>query len=546
MELNSTNEHTSKPVRVRSITDSLNYSQVLRKKLIPDAVAHFEKDFSLKRFPKWVYEVKHRMNFCYFGMFMDFVVRDGLKQHLNSEFKDEEATPTSSWDKRVAEINNTVATMFGMKLFSDKQWISYIPTAKNIIKDIAKDWKDVIGEGDTIIYNSKLEVERVVGHPDVIVGNTILDIKCTSSAKKTLPQACLQILAYCALRRALGQECNNVGLVLVLHRSILVFDVRDWDHLPYLKLLQEKVSDSKPEPESNFESATIITDEDESITLVLGATDNSNSMVVSLPSFISSLSKRDAMSRIGTHIHKGKNLAISLAQFASSSVGRPCQVFLGPPQSKACSNSLESEVVGAAHVVATTGLNCFVHTRYIINLCANLDWAAEVLKKDLVHSVAIGCKGVVVHTGARVKRTEKEAMDNMVNMIADALQYATEDCPLLLETPAGEGTELCTTLEELNGLFLCFSEEQRKKLGVCIDSAHTWGSGYCPLNYIQRWVKETHIPIKLVHFNGSRVERGSRKDRHSPAGGFEDKIGWEIMGAIAKLCGELEIPCVVE
>jgi deoxyribonuclease-4 len=154
-----------------------------------------------------------------------------------------------------------------------------------------------------------------------------------------------------------------------------------------------------------------------------------------------------------------------------------------------------------------------------------------------------GC-GVVVHTGARKHLSEPEALTIMEYMVRTALPHATEMCPLLLETPCNEGTEVCGKIEELGNFFFRFTSEERKKLGVCIDTCHVFSAGYDPLLYLQHWEKYCQTPIKLVHFNDSDRECGSCVDRHASPG--QGHIGMDKMMAIAKWCSDRNIPMVRE
>ncbi len=49
---------------------------------------------------------------------------------------------------------------------------------------------------------------------------------------------------------------------------------------------------------------------------------------------------------------------------------------------------------------------------------------------------------------------------------------------LIIETPAGQGTELLKDLNDFVAFFNGFSKEQKKILGICFDTAHTWAIGY--------------------------------------------------------------------
>jgi deoxyribonuclease-4 len=80
----------------------------------------------------------------------------------------------------------------------------------------------------------------------------------------------------------------------------------------------------------------------------------------------------------------------------------------------------------------------------------------------------------------------------------------------LLETPAGAGTELLTKIED----FINFVKKiNHPNFGICMDTCHVFASGYDPYNYLCKLIENDLIPI-LIHFNDSKMELASRKDRH--------------------------------
>jgi deoxyribonuclease-4 len=208
------------------------------------------------------------------------------------------------------------------------------------------------------------------------------------------------------------------------------------------------------------------------------------------------------------------------------------------------------QVPAAKAFIAESGLQYFTHAAYTINLCADHhgedgNWAQRSLDEDLQVTVDMGGRGVIVHTGACKGRPLEEALNTMEKMVRCALQYATKYCPLLLETPCGEGTEVCTNIQDLGSFFFRFTPEEREKLGVCIDTAHIWGAGYDnPVDYFKHWEQYCQTPIGLVHFNDSRSQCGDRTDKHAPPG--QGYIGMEKMLAVGAWCQARGIPMVHE
>lgn len=246
--------------------------------------------------------------------------------------------------------------------------------------------------------------------------------------------------------------------------------------------------------------------------------------------------------KIGRHAPKLPRLVDTIREFGDYS--RPYQIFLGGPQNTKMKMD-EEELVLTKRLIDHTRANVFVHSQYIINLCSDNEWATELLIKNLKCGNLAGFKGVVVHVGKSVKLPLKEALDTMRTNLTKAIEYASEECPILLETPAGQGTETLTDADEFIEFVESFDDP---RLRVCVDTCHTFACGHCPMDYINRFTETSDSKrkdlLKLIHFNDSKTPCASRKDRHAFIG--TGHIGLEMMNTIAKHCDEHCLPMVVE
>lgn len=186
-----------------------------------------------------------------------------------------------------------------------------------------------------------------------------------------------------------------------------------------------------------------------------------------------------------------------------------------------------------------------IHGPYTVNLSnpnpSSRDWILGNVRKELEALRLIGGQGVVVHVGKAVKKSKSEAIAEMERSIRDILISATPECPLLLETPAGQGTETLTTLEEFVDFTNRFPDSN---FGVCIDSCHVFATGYDPLTYTQEFMKRCPGKLRFFHFNDSCQPLGSRKDRHAPMG--SGHIGSQTLTTLAQFLFQNKIPTVRE
>ena len=577
-ELNSLNFLTM--IRTRAITDKLSYDDLVKQGIVPDLVAVVNQSpttVAVKRYPPFVYAAK---NFPFFGMLLDYIVRAGLRIHLQQPIElgvdpTAEIIPTlpeTEMIERIAALEtygtsrnlNAIATaaltltstLYGNPAYTSEQIQTYVPTLVNMLKEVVAKWT-VYGAylNGTVKFNTEFSHGSFAGHPDVVTDQCVLDIKTTGSFGKMAKESCLQVLAYYALMKQKHPALQYVGFILPMQREVVLYNVSNWDPTGYLQLLSDQAAKLAQAPTVlNIGKQELTAIADQFITMNLdGVSPDDKEAIVELlmNAFNEQLGAVSPLSRfhIGSHYAKGKDVAATLRKFATSYPGLPCQMFLGNPRTGKRDAKTAGQLQGAAAVIRETGLQYYTHAAYVINLCANASdergyWQQRYLNEDLDFTAAIGGRGVVVHTGARKHLTEEEGLQIMEYMVRTALPHATEQCPLLLETPCGEGTEVCTTIQDLGNFFYRFSEDERKRLGLCLDTCHCYSAGYDPLTYMQHWEKYCPVPIKLVHFNDSKRECGSRVDRHAPPG--QGHIGMEKLVAVAEWCHERNIPMVHE
>jgi deoxyribonuclease-4 len=246
---------------------------------------------------------------------------------------------------------------------------------------------------------------------------------------------------------------------------------------------------------------------------------------------------------VGCHLPKrGGSFANSIAHIQDGSRG--WQLFLSSNMTAKVSMKPDDIKATRAHI-DRTGARIYIHSPYIINLCAvpgeKDDYHTGCLCATLDAASAMGCKGVVVHVGKSTTQDLAVALENMKTNVRRALESATPECPILLETPAGQGTETLKTYEEFVGFV---KEINDPRLKICVDTCHVFACGHSPLEYIERMLREDPGLLKLIHFNDSLGECGSCVDRHAGIG--LGKIGIHILAKIADMGYRANVPCVIE
>lgn len=195
-----------------------------------------------------------------------------------------------------------------------------------------------------------------------------------------------------------------------------------------------------------------------------------------------------------------------------------------------------------------------VHDSYLINLCAKdktiLKKSRNAFLDELQRCEQLGIEHLNFHPGAHLGQGEEDGL----KMIADSINIAhsfTKNYKVksMLETTAGQGTNLGYTFEQLRRIIELVDEKER--MCVCIDTAHIFAAGYDikSIDSYKKTIKDFDDIIgldllKCIHLNDSKKELGSRVDRHEHIGkGFIGREGFTIIMNDKKL---LHIPKILE
>ena len=252
---------------------------------------------------------------------------------------------------------------------------------------------------------------------------------------------------------------------------------------------------------------------------------------------------------VGTHIQKLGSLFNTIhLHHKINHCNLPFQIFSGSPKSYKRKLVLEEEYMIIKNYIEKNEIRGFIHSIYLINLCRTREEnerGLKCLETELINGGHCGFRGIVVHCGKKLKLPIDIALDIMYTNIKSVLKFASPECPLLLETPAGQGTEVCVTIENLLEFYGRFTEAERNVIKICIDTCHIFAAGHNPFEYIGNWLKEVNREsLVLVHFNDSKGEIGCCKDRHEYPG--KGCIGKDVMMQTMQLCVEYKIPMVYE
>lgn len=487
-------------VRVRQVIPFLDYTNLVRVGAIPDLIKEMPK-LPNNRYPAWIY-ARAKVDpetFSLFGLFMEEIV---FESSLIS------APPRLSDD--------TLARLW--QQFFEGPVPSDVTKSRNYFNKIYSVYRQAFAQSDErdVEHNPELSVGHISGHPDLMTSDWILEVKTTTGFAKMAEEASLQLLCYWMLARLNGHNPRVAGFAFPVQQEIIWFDLNEWNYNFFYHILTQNIKWISDDIQIFNPEVILSRLPPNPEYLPSGQIDLGLNLVgVPAPVFRSRY--------LGSHVHKQSEYPKHI----------PIQIFLCSPQGGEDSGYLSPEEVTQLNEKCQ-GCQVYVHAPYTINLCSSQSWTLNRLRDQLKYSRAIGCQGVVVHVGKSKDENVDVAKRTMIAGIRSCLSEATIPCPLIIETPAGQGSELYPTIEEMIEFYSNFTPEEKKVLKICVDTCHVFVAGYDPAYYLKHLLKSHPNSVVLVHFNDSNEPRGAHHDNHyAPGLGF---IGYPRLEKVQRIC----------
>ena len=235
------------------------------------------------------------------------------------------------------------------------------------------------------------------------------------------------------------------------------------------------------------------------------------------PSFTSSAMFQLAiLPHIGSHVLREKSVSSTLAGLPAD---KPWQIFFAG-RCNANFKISDVDIGKTLKLVEENGYKLYIHAPYTLNLSRKYDdnWVVNSLKRHLETAISMGCRGVVIHCGTKKHDVEHNiAYGNMYDAVVQIAENGTVECPLLIETSAGETGELLSHPAELVRFYHSLPNETQKHVKICVDTCHVFAAGYMPADFIHE-LDDAKVPIVLFHYNDSKGNIGCCKDRHENIG----------------------------
>lgn len=165
------------------------------------------------------------------------------------------------------------------------------------------------------------------------------------------------------------------------------------------------------------------------------------------------------------------------------------------------------------------------HDSYLINLGhpepEGLEKSRAAFLDEMQRCEQLGLKLLNFHPGSHLN---KISVEDCLSLIAESINITlekTKEVTAVIENTAGQGSNLGNEFWHLK--YIIDRVEDKTRVGVCLDTCHTFTAGYDLLEDYERVFNEFEEVVgfqylRAMHLNDSKKALGSRVARHDSIG----------------------------
>lgn len=230
---------------------------------------------------------------------------------------------------------------------------------------------------------------------------------------------------------------------------------------------------------------------------------------------------------VGRHLSIAGGIELSVARAVA--VEATCfQIFSRSSRFANLKQYSEIEIEAFQSAQKRTGIDVVVaHAPYLINLASTTEKTRHnsyvLLRAELLRAQSLQFYCVVLHPGSHNGEGEDIGVERVAQALNKLFEEIPGDVPIALETMAGQGSSLGSTLQSLKNIYDKCSNKQRVRF--CLDTCHIFVAGYdissgdkfrAFLDEFDRVLGLSNVAV--IHCNDSQSKYGSRLDRHARLG----------------------------
>lgn len=165
------------------------------------------------------------------------------------------------------------------------------------------------------------------------------------------------------------------------------------------------------------------------------------------------------------------------------------------------------------------------HDSYLINLghpeTEGLEKSRAAFLDEMQRCEQLGLKLLNFHPGSHLSKISLEACLDKVAESINITLGRTQGVTAVIENTAGQGSNVGNEFWQLKHIIDRVDDKSR--VGICLDTCHTYTSGYDIVNEYDKVFEEFEATVgfkylRAIHLNDSKKALGSRVDRHDSVG----------------------------
>jgi deoxyribonuclease-4 len=252
--------------------------------------------------------------------------------------------------------------------------------------------------------------------------------------------------------------------------------------------------------------------------------------------------------------HEGVAGGVSTAFARAEADGADClQIFTRNVRGWAAKPFDVDEVARFRSEARRTKMPVAAHSTYLVNLCCSdrairkKSW--DALADELSRCEQLGIRWLIFHPGSH--EDEREGIEVVAEGMTQALERSPGRARLLIETTAGQGTNLGWRFEQVAAIRTAVAMPHRRRVGVCVDTCHLHAAGYdltsdeayaATFSELDRKIGLSHV--EAFHLNDCKKQRGCRVDRHEHIG--DGTLGLEPFRRLVNDARFAKVPAFLE
>ena len=165
------------------------------------------------------------------------------------------------------------------------------------------------------------------------------------------------------------------------------------------------------------------------------------------------------------------------------------------------------------------------HDSYLINLGhpepEGLEKSRAAFLDEMQRCEQLGLKLLNFHPGSHLNKISVEECLSLIALSFYITLEKTKEVTAVIENTAGQGSNLGNEFWHLK--YIIDRVEDKTRVGVCLDTCHTFTAGYDLLEDYEKVFNEFEEVVgfqylRAMHLNDSKKALGSRVDRHDSIG----------------------------